>query len=103
MKNHHIKQLDAHYFSVLPIMCCRYVSQITGPLIQAALNPTDDAIADVLGAGCCFAPVCTYEASITTATPFGCRESHIPIAICLVRRSWTGGKKKKKTRTQDTL
>lgn len=73
---------------------------MTGPLIQKALNPTDDAIADVLGAGCCFAPVCTYEASITTATPSGCRESHIAMAICLVRRSWTGGKKKK---TQDTL
>lgn len=33
--------------------------------------------------------VSTYVASITTATPFGCRASDIPMAICLVRRSWT--------------
>lgn len=31
----------------------------------------------------------TYEASMTTATPRGCREFHIPMAICFVRRSWT--------------
>lgn len=29
----------------------------------------------------------TYAASITTATPFGCRASQIAMAICLVRRS----------------
>lgn len=28
---------------------------------------------------------------MTTATPRGCREFHIPMAICFVRRSWTGG------------
>lgn len=49
----------------------------------AALNHTDDD-----DEGWCLY-MCTYAASITTATPFGCRASNIAIAICLVRRSWT--------------
>ena len=42
---------------------------------------------------CVCVGVCTHAASITTATPLGCRASNIPMAICLVRRSWTEGDK----------
>ncbi len=31
----------------------------------------------------------TYAASMTTATPTGCKASEMAIAICFVRRSWT--------------